>query len=247
MSELLPNPGNDPEVRAPNVVKMLVCLANSRKLSGRCVAGREIISDRPAAWIRPVSDREHQEVSDYERRYENGGDPRVLEIIAVPLIGARPHRFQQENWLLDPAHYWQRLSSLNWATLQPFVEPDGPLWINGQHTQRGLNDRIPLNEADQLRNSLRLIRVDRLSIDVSCPGAAFGNPKRRLQGQFQFQGVWYDLRVTDPVYEQRLLALPDARQQLGEACLTISLGEPFEGYCYKLIAAVIERAQTEVR
>jgi len=45
-------------------VKRIVCLANSRKLQGRCIAGREIVQGKPGAWIRPVSAREHEEVSE---------------------------------------------------------------------------------------------------------------------------------------------------------------------------------------
>ena len=237
----------NPENQQPNEVKRILCLANSRKLSGRCIAGREIVNNQPGAWIRPVSNREHQEVSWEERHYQDGSDPSVLDVIDVPLVEARPHLFQQENWLVDPKFYWQRTGRLDWAGLQPFVEAVGPLWVNGQHTGRGLNDRVALAEAERLHSSLRLVRVTGLTIDVSCPGAVFGNPKRRLQGQFQYEGVWYHLRVTDPVYERRFLALPDGRHQLGESCLAVSLGEPFESYAYKLIAAIIERAQTESR
>ena len=50
-------------------VKRIVCLANSRKLHGRSVAGREWIDGHSGRWIRPVSAREHQEVSEYERQY----------------------------------------------------------------------------------------------------------------------------------------------------------------------------------
>jgi hypothetical protein len=231
------NPGH----QALHEVKRILCLANSRKLSGRCVAGREIASGQPGAWIRPVSDREHQEVSEEERRYQDGSDPLVLDVIDVPLIGSRPHLFQQENWLLDPKFYWQKTGRLDWSGLQAFVDRDGPLWIHHQSSHKGLNDRIALSQAEALRSSLRLIHVDALTSDVSRPGAAFGNPKRRVQGQFEHGGMRYHLWVTDPVYEKRFLALADGRHELGESCLTISLGEPHEGFCYKLIAAIVER------
>ena len=45
-------------------VKRIVCLANSRKLHGRCVAGREWDGDRVGPWLRPVSARAGQAVSD---------------------------------------------------------------------------------------------------------------------------------------------------------------------------------------
>ena len=86
-----------PGTATPNTVKRILCLANSRKLSGRCVAGREIVNSQAGAWIRPVSDREHQEVSEEEQRYEDGTRPQVLDVIHLPLIEQRPHQFQQEN------------------------------------------------------------------------------------------------------------------------------------------------------
>src|ERR1051325_10735512 len=104
-----------PEITAPNEVKRILCLANSRKLSGRCIAGREIVNKQPGAWIRPVSAREHQEVSWEERHYEDGSDPSVLDVMAVPLVKARPHLFQQENWLLDPNFYWRKAGRMDWA------------------------------------------------------------------------------------------------------------------------------------
>lgn len=64
----------------PTTTKRIVCLANSRKLQGRCIAGRELVGGKPAAWIRPVSDREHEEVSECERQYQDGSDPRVLDM-----------------------------------------------------------------------------------------------------------------------------------------------------------------------
>ncbi len=229
----------------PNFIKTILCLANSRKLSGRCIAGQEIGRGTPGAWIRPVSKREHQEVSERERQYVDGGDPSVLDVIDVPLIQPQPHLFQKENWLLDPDFYWQRRTRMDWAGMQSFVEPDGTLWLNNQRSYSGLNDRVAMVQAEALDSSLRLIHVRQLTIRVFRPGEAYNNPKRRVQGKFIHNGTQYWLWVTDPVYERHHLQKPDGEYQLGESCLTISLGEPHEGFAYKLIAAIVERGETE--
>lgn len=90
------------------VTKRIVCLANSRKLQGRCVAGVELTGGRAREWVRPVGDREHQAVSEHERQYRDGSDPRLLDIIDVPLLEHRPKDYQRENWLLDPKKYWKK-------------------------------------------------------------------------------------------------------------------------------------------
>lgn len=223
-------------------VKRLVCLANSRKLNGRCVAGIELAQDnRRLGWVRPVSAREHEEVSEYERQYEDGSDPRLLDIMEVPLLDPRPKGYQQENWLLDPDQYWRKVGRLTWDDIERLADPAGLLWIDGDSTYNGLNDRIMLELAAGIRDSLRLLHVSRLSLAVFKPGEAFGNPKRRVQGRFRHAGVAYHLWVTDPLYERAYLARDDGEYEIGECFLTVSLGEPHKGACYKLIAAIIER------
>lgn len=224
-------------------VKRIVCLANSRKLNGRCVAGIELVSGKPAGWIRPVSAREHEEVSEHERQYADGSDPRVLDILDVPLIEARPKAHQQENWLLEPKEYWVRAGRMNWSELAALPVSNGALWIDGHSTYNGRNDKVPMAQASTLTSSLTLVHVDRVRLSVYAPGEAFGNSKRRVQGSFKHAGTEYSLWVTDPVYERRYLAQKDGTYDLGEAFLTISLGEPNpkDNDCYKLIAAIMER------
>ena len=220
-------------------VKRIVCLANSRKLHGRCVAGREWIAGRAGRWIRPVSDREHQDVSEYERQYEDGSDPKVLDVIDVPVLEPRPDDYQSENRLLDPEYYWEKVGRLSWFGLPVLADPVAPLWLDGHCTYHGLNDRIPLELADSASDSLRLVHVDRLQLSVFKPGEAFGNTKRRVQGRFGYAGNAYALWVTDPVYEPQCLAKLDGDYRIDECFLTVSLGEPCGGAVYKLIAAVI--------
>lgn len=231
-----------------SVTKRMICLANSRKLSGRCIAGKEFSGAPGSAWIRPVSARPHEEVSEYERQYEDGSDPRVMDIIDVPLLEARPKGYQVENWLLDPEYYWEKRGRATWDQLCTLTDPVEDLWINGSSTYHGMHDRIDLNAANFLTSSLRLVHVPRLSLAVFAPGEAFGNPKRRVQARFLFNKVNYRFWVTDPVYERRYLQMPNAEYELEESLLTVSIGEPAEdGYCYKLIAAIIEREEEAQR
>ena len=224
-----------------STVKRIVCLANSRKLNGRCIAGKELVEGRPAQWIRLVSSRNNQEVSEYERQYEDGTDPENLDIIDIPLLGAHPQGYQQENWLLDPGRYWSKVGRFQFDKLSELADRADGLWIDGEHSFNGLNDRVPIHIAAGLTTSLKLIGVDALTLSVFSPGEAFGNSKRRVQAQFRFAEKVYHLWVTDPRYERRYLQQPDGQHYIRHCCLTISLGESFSGYTYKLVAAIIEQ------
>ena len=221
-------------------VKRIVCLANSRRRSGRCIAGRVWDGKRPGNWIRPVSDREGEEVSEDECQYENGCDPQVLDIIDIPLLAHKPNNHQQENWLLDADSDWTKVGVLSLDKLQQLVDPVAPLWIDGHSTNRGVNDQIPLALTKSLDSSLRLIHVDSVQLSVLRPGAAFGNPKRRVQGRFSYAKKEYALWITDPSYEREYRSKSDDEYEIGESFLTVSLGEPFQEACYKLVAAVIQ-------
>ena len=217
------------------MVKRILCLANSRKGGDRCVAGREILAGgRPGPWVRPVSNRPNDAVSEQERQYQDGGEPRILDVIDVPVLKARPNEYQKENWLLDPERYWERISRVAPDDVAPFADCESPLWVGGYSSFNGENDRIPFSLAVRLHRSLLLIRVDLMELSVRTHDSG-----RRVRGRFRYAQTGYSLRVTDPVCEELCMPLEDGDYPIGESYLTVSLGEPFEGYSYKLIAAVI--------
>lgn len=220
-------------------VKRIVCLANSRKTSGRCVAGKEGTASGPGQWIRPVSNRPTQEVSLTEQRYADGNLPALLDIMDVPLLNAAPGSFQTENWLLDPSAKWVRVGQLASADLDKLIDNPDKLWLNGYETQAGSNDRVPEQEAQKLRGSLYLLKVNAVTISVFAPGADFGNPKKRVQARFTYRGVQYRLWVTDPIIEGAYRSKEEGDYDVGNCYLTVSLGEADKGYCYKLVAGVI--------
>jgi hypothetical protein len=77
-------------------------------MTGRCLAGKEVRGTGYGVWIRPVSSRETGEISEEERRYENGQEPKLLDIIDITLRAAKPQTFQTENHLIDEEVYWRK-------------------------------------------------------------------------------------------------------------------------------------------
>ena len=206
-------------------VKRIVCLANSRKRGGSCVAGKELAENhQPGRWVRPVSNRETEEVSEYERQYADGSGPRVLDIVNIPLLSARPKDHQQENWLLDPSGQWVRTGCFPVANLDRITDSVAPLWANGYRTYNGVNDRVPVAMASDLPDSLRLIKIDALTLVVFQPGLDFSNMRRRVQGRFSYAGVGYRLWVTDSVVEQEYLQKDNGEYMLGGFCYICGVG-----------------------
>jgi len=226
--------------------KTIVCLANSRKPSGRCVAGREVTPTGFGAWIRPVSARPTQEISEKERRYEDGTDPRVLDIVAIEMSQPQPLRHQQENHVIDDRHHWVKRGVVSWLDLQKAVEdPAGPLWVNNDSSSHGRNDRVPEGRLGTLNRSLYLVQPDALTLIVTLEGGDFARPRRRVRARFDLCGHSYCIVVTDPPIERQYLAKADGETMLEDAVLCVSLSEIFYGYAYKLAAAVINAQQAE--
>lgn len=222
--------------------KTIVCLANSWKLGGQCIAGKEILPTGFGLWIRPVSQVPSGELRG-ERYYADGTDPKLLDKITIRFLKPSPHGFQTENHVVDPNLRWVKEGVLAWDELAPALDtPVGSLWVNGHSTYRGLNDEIPEREANRLTSSLALIEPNGLVLTIDTEGREFGNPRRRVRADFRLYGERYVLPVTDPVANGDLQNEPDGTElHIPVARLCISIGEPFKerGACYKLVAAVI--------
>ena len=65
--------------------RTIICLANSYKHHGRCVAGKEFSEHRPGPWIRPVSGRPGHEIQEVELICTDRRPLEVLDIARVTL------------------------------------------------------------------------------------------------------------------------------------------------------------------
>jgi hypothetical protein len=226
--------------------KTIVCLANSRKLTGRCVAGKEWDGRTAAAWCRPVSARERGELT-AERWYaKSWRDPLLLDLIEVALLSPHPSGCQTENHLVDTTVRWKFRGRVTpHCLLANLDHPSGPLWVNGESTSCGLNDRVSVQLADEQTSSLVLVQPDRMTVTIGTEGAQLGQARRRVRGLFTLSNHEYALSITDPVFEKTILPHPDGfTTELQKPILCISLSEKFasQNACYKLIAGVIQFA-----
>ena len=58
---------------------LVVCLANSRKYPGRCVAGKLVEGAQVGGWVRPVSGNEHGAI------LAENQNPKLLDIVSIPM------------------------------------------------------------------------------------------------------------------------------------------------------------------
>jgi hypothetical protein len=215
--------------------KRIVCLANSEKHGGSCVAGRELLNHGWGSWIRPISGKHPTGALDFlEQCYPDHTSPALLDIIEVDLLGHHPHLHQKENYVIGPSSL-TKVGTLPFSRLAELVEIPWSLWSRLSTT--GKIDCVTEQEAANLERSLYLLKVTELIVRI-----LDSSGRRRYTGTFTLGRDRYELYITDPAICDRLRYLPIGEHDFSRPNgihLCISLGEPYKGRCYKLIAAVI--------
>lgn len=215
----------------------IICLARSGKRGKYCVAGKKYINNTIGGWIRPTGSRPEGELLSNEIRLDTGNQVALLDVVDLPLLRHDPQSFQTENYLIQPGSVWRKNSTFPKSRLDELCDQPITLWVNGYQASDRLNDRVPEEDASTLGNSLYFIKVDAMTIQVVL---SFG--RKRILGEFSYSGVKYRLSITDLRIRNTYLQnnCGDYSLNQGDKYLCISLGLPYDGFAYKLIATVIE-------
>jgi hypothetical protein len=128
-----------------------------------------------------VSDRQYEEISEEDRRYEDGKSAGLLDIVTIPMKKYRRSEYQVENHLIDDEYYSSKQGNVDWDDLSYAVDDVDELWINDHRSTMGVNDRVPLHLANSLGGSLLFISVQDIRIAV---GSEYGNNKRKVRAHF---------------------------------------------------------------
>jgi hypothetical protein len=217
----------------------LICLANSYKWHNRCLAG---LRADGGGWVRPVSDKQHGELAYSQYRLPDHSEPHLLDVIRVGLSRPEPLPHQPENWLVDNSEWklLERPASANRARAVAAAVYRGPLLFG--NTGRSLPYAQFLTRP--ARESLVLVQPAGIRWHTEFNTYELRNTPRVL---FRLGDVPYDLPLTDPAhagplqrrdegnYSSSDLGIPED----GTILFTISLGDPLDGVCYKLVAAVV--------
>jgi len=215
----------------------LICLANSRKHGGRCVAG---LRTDGAGWIRPVGRLPDGTLWPTDYSLNDYTEVGPLDVFRVGVLTPRPAAHQPENWVIDGTT-WTLLARPMGDALVPVLKNAVSL---GPELLRGFSDRVSYAslQHQNATASLALLAPDELYLYQQL--SYRGKPQAR--GRFSLgtggQAALYDLAITDPHWENVVIQQPNPRtlrQADDKFLVTISLGEPFGLECYRLIAAII--------
>lgn len=219
-------------------VDEIVILANSFKHGGRCVAG---VSLRSGDWVRPVSTHRHGELYPYHYRID-GRDVELLDVVGFDHGRRMDDLCQPENVEVGDGRWW-RTGRLDAADAERVL---GPKQTDG--SQLLGNRGAAMTEENALRGveaSLALVRPDEVEFRLDPPRE--GTAKLRPRVKFAHGGHDYTLSLTDTIVRPRLIQAGLGSHDgagLGLASgadllLTVSLAEPRDGWCTKLVAAVM--------
>lgn len=215
----------------------LICLANSHKHQGRCVAG---LRTDGTGWLRPVGMLSDGTLYPPDYILDDGSEASVLDVIRIGVQTHRPAPHQPENWVIDKSPWALASRPMDpglCSVLRNAIEMGPDLLGNS-------SDRISETELQQQPASASLALIAPQSVRLYHQLSYRGNPQAR--GRFELgirnQNCVYDLSVTDPIWKARIIQQGPMTLQQDQArfLMTISVGEPFGMMCYKMIASLIE-------
>lgn len=230
----------------------IICLANSLKHGGRCIAG---FKTDGSGWLRPVSAQVDGTLHSQHYTLEGRREPELFSILKIECD--RPHfrSHQPENWIVSDGRWeflgWPTALQLNQLLKREIQKASNLSALLGNQSDRISLETLHNNPASA---SLCLIKPKGIIWKIE----TFPN-KRKFRVLFALNKIEYNLSITDPHWRNLLDRLDDGEYSCKEAIeqlnlenfdpdkflFTISLGEPFQPadnesfYCFKLVSAVI--------
>ena len=229
---------------------LFICLANSYKYGGRCIAGVEIrlnadeksfrvvTEDGEPKWIRPVQrGAEHEEIAS-----ETARNIRILDVIELESTDSCGDDCQSENV------YFKRMRIVKSLPFSPKVLQ---ALLSKQESVLHSEERfLTHDEYCANRGSLMLIEPEEPEIIRELKITDEGKRVPKYKARFSYKGIEYLLPITDPRYLERMEGYSKmplvGKFETGTFFFTISMAaEPWNDKHYKLLAGIIDTRSVE--
>ena len=202
----------------------MVIMTKSSKFGQYCVAG---INCDTGKWVRLVSTDKttHGAITFGDLQFENGNCAQALDVVDVMIERYDNNPAQPENAIIDRAYYMQYLKSISIEDAIALYKDSEPMLILGNTSYRIEEGMVPL-----LGRSLSLVVVKDLCFAQQVNDE--GKPKTKVS--FLYSGTLYtNMSVTD----SRFYDIEDGAE-FEKAAIVVSVGTPYNGNCYKFVAAI---------
>lgn len=220
------------------MIKYIVCLGNSYKNSGRCIAGVEVMPNNDGIytlvkqnsnpiWIRPVMFNPEESIPDYIAE-----DFKPLDILKIDCGGN----------IVDGSHtedtYFQTIIKVgsvakNSEMLNLFCDRTHEMLFGNS------GNSLTKNEFSDGNYSVMLIKPESPRFQTTTD---FISGKKRSRVHFSYQGIPYNLPITDPVYLNKLRQSGETTivRKTGDIYMVVSLGVEYQSLHYKLAASIFD-------
>ena len=229
---------------------LFICLANSYKYGGRCIAGVEIrlsadeksfrvvTEDGEPKWIRPVQrGTEHEEIA-----AETARNIRILDVIELETTDLCGEDCQSENV------YFKRMRIVKSLPFSPKVLQ--ALLSKRESVLHSEERFLTHDEYCANRGSLMLIEPEEPEIIRELKITDEGKRVPKYKARFSYKGIEYLLPITDPRYLERMEGYSKmplvGKFETGTFFFTISMAaEAWNEKHYKLLAGIIDTRSVE--
>ena len=221
--------------------KYFICLANSYKRGGRCIAGVEVVPNSDAGWklvcnndgiprwIRPIARTIYGEIPNFV-----GETIKMFSIVKLTNVVPCPEKAHTENVYYSRIVQCDDIISQKSSFLNQLVD------TKHQSLFHNRGRAVSAEMLVEINYSLMLIHPDKASSYID-----ENREKSKNRMCFSYYGVGYDFPITDPLFIECLKKNPEKYANLNDVYLTLSLGLEFEGWHHKLVAGVIIPADSK--
>ena len=210
----------------------ILCLANSVKQGGRCLAGIQldnnnhpVIQNNRPVWIRPIVKSEHGQLPGF--LCSKISPLNVIEIDQASINGTG---YQSENTTFKE-NSLKVVGSVNQSVLDNLCDNDSLRIVFGNRGKA-----VPEEKIQRMNHSLMLVKTSIFQITEKKHKYRDFN---QIRLTFRYNGILYDLPITDPLFLHQYEKNPEILDKKEAIFVVLSLGVSFKDWYYKLAASII--------